>query len=103
MPYYVSLAYVDSRLVEGKGVGRKVRGRMQEACDNRLAIQDLTYDGEKSLLPSNKVERTIIFEDVTSNNSNGHRSLDGHGGDSFRRGESVRGKNGWRTNKGVAR
>ena len=68
----VSLAYEDGRPVDGKGVGRKVIDRVQETYDTELAGKDFAYDGEKSLftvgpLPRNKLEFTVVLEDVISN------------------------------------
>lgn len=71
-PEQVSFSYEDGRPVEGKGVGRKIIGRVQETYDSELAGKDLAYDGEKSLftvgpLPRNKLEFTVVLEDLTSN------------------------------------
>lgn len=68
----VSLAYEDGRPVDGKGVGRKVIDRVQDTYDTELAGKDFAYDGEKSLftvgaLPRNKLEFTVVLEDVQSN------------------------------------
>ncbi|KAK8701304.1 hypothetical protein V6N13_019694 [Hibiscus sabdariffa] len=81
--YCVSLSYEDGRLVDGKGVGRKVIDRVQETYSNELDGKDFAYDGEKSLftvgpLPNNKHEFTVVLEDVTSNRNNGNASPDGH-------------------------
>ncbi|XP_050285590.1 protein argonaute 4 isoform X2 [Quercus robur] len=82
--YSVSLAYEDGRPVDGKGVGRKVIDRVQETYDTELAGKDFAYDGEKSLftvgpLPRNKLEFTVVLEDVISNRNNGNSSPNGHG------------------------
>ncbi|XP_062171432.1 protein argonaute 4-like [Alnus glutinosa] len=82
--YSVSVTYEDGRPVEGKGVGRKVIDRVKETYDTELAGKDFAYDGEKSLftvgsLPRNKLEFTVVLEDVQSNRNNGNRSPDGHG------------------------
>ena len=68
----VSVSYEDGRPVDGKGVGRKVIDRVHETYDTELAGKDFAYDGEKSLftvgpLPRNKLEFTVVIEDVTSN------------------------------------
>ncbi|XP_047325590.1 protein argonaute 4A [Impatiens glandulifera] len=75
--YCVSLAYEDGRPVEGKGVGRKVIDRVRETYATELDGKDFAYDGEKSLftvgsLPRNKLEFTVVLEDVTSNRNNGN-------------------------------
>jgi eukaryotic translation initiation factor 2C len=67
----VSLAYEDGRPVDGKGVGRKVIDRVHETYDTEFG-KDFAYDGEKSLftvgpLPRNKLEFTVVLEDVVSN------------------------------------
>ncbi|XVE79725.1 hypothetical protein DITRI_Ditri14bG0080200 [Diplodiscus trichospermus] len=81
--YSVSLSYEDGRPVDGKGVGRKVIDTVHETYRSELAGKDFAYDGEKSLftigsLPSNKLEFTVVLEDVTSNRNNGNASPDGH-------------------------
>ncbi|KAB1226561.1 Protein argonaute 4 [Morella rubra] len=82
--YSVSVTYEDGRPVDGKGVGRKVIDRVQETYDSELAGKDFAYDGEKSLftvgpLPRNKLEFTVVLEDVQSNRNNGNCSPDGYG------------------------
>uniref|UniRef100_A0A2N9FLS5 Piwi domain-containing protein n=1 Tax=Fagus sylvatica TaxID=28930 RepID=A0A2N9FLS5_FAGSY len=82
--YSVSLAYEDGRPVDGKGVGRKVIDRVQDTYDTELAGKDFAYDGEKSLftvgaLPRNKLEFTVVLEDVQSNRNNGNCSPDAQG------------------------
>ncbi|OAY23969.1 protein argonaute 4 isoform X1 [Manihot esculenta] len=82
--YSVSLSYEDGRPVDGKGVGRKVIDRVQETYDSELDGKNFAYDGEKSLftigsLPRNKLEFTVVLEDVTSNRNNGNASPEGHG------------------------
>ncbi|KAE8037699.1 hypothetical protein FH972_010266 [Carpinus fangiana] len=82
--YSVSVTYEDGRPVEGKGVGRKVIDRVKETYDSELSGKDFAYDGEKSLftvgsLPRNKLEFTVVLEDVQSNRNNGNRSPDVNG------------------------
>ncbi|KAK4279249.1 hypothetical protein QN277_016979 [Acacia crassicarpa] len=82
--YSVAFSYEDGRPVEGKGVGRKIIDRVQETYDSELAGKDFAYDGEKSLftvgpLPRNKLEFTVVLEDLTFNRNNGNCSPDGHG------------------------
>ncbi|KAF7831507.1 protein argonaute 4-like [Senna tora] len=82
--YSVSFSYEDGRPVEGKGVGRKIIDRVQETYASELAGKDFAYDGEKSLftvgpLPRNKLEFTVVLEDITSSRNNGNNSPDGHG------------------------
>ncbi|XP_004491186.1 protein argonaute 4-like [Cicer arietinum] len=82
--YSVALFYEDGRPVEGKGAGRKLLDRVQETYDSELNGKDLAYDGEKTLftigsLAQNKLEFTVVLEDVTSNRNNGNASPDGHG------------------------
>ena len=68
----VALFYEDGRPVDGKGIGRKVLDRVHETYDTELAGKEFAYDGEKSLftvgaLPRNKLEFTVVLEDITSN------------------------------------
>ncbi|XP_061341623.1 protein argonaute 4-like [Gastrolobium bilobum] len=82
--YSVSFSYEDGRPVEGKGVGRKVIDRVQETYGSELNGKDFAYDGEKTLftigsLARNKLEFTVVLEDVISNRNNGNCSPDGHG------------------------
>ncbi|KAK4477948.1 hypothetical protein RD792_017213 [Penstemon davidsonii] len=82
--YSVALFYEDGRPVDGKGVGRKVLDRVHETYDTELAGKEFAYDGEKSLftvgsLPHNKLEFTVVLENVTSNRNNGNASPGGHG------------------------
>lgn len=67
----VALFYEDGRPVDGKGVGRKVLDRVRDTYDSELSGKEFAYDGEKSLftvgsLPRNKLEFTVVLEDVTS-------------------------------------
>lgn len=67
----VSLSYEDGRPVDGKGIGRKVIDKVHETYRSELANKDFAYDGEKSLftvgaLPRNKLEFTVVLEDVSS-------------------------------------
>lgn len=71
----VALSYEDGRPVDGKGVGRKVIDKVHETYNSELAGKDFAYDGEKSLftvgpLPRNKLEFTVVLEDITSNRYN---------------------------------
>ncbi|XP_057526284.1 protein argonaute 4B-like [Amaranthus tricolor] len=81
--YSVNLMYEDGRPVEAKGVGRKVLDRVQETYDTELSGKSFAYDGEKSLftvgaLPGNKLEFTVVLDEVTSaRNNNGNASPDG--------------------------
>lgn len=82
--YSVALSYEDGRPVEGKGAGRKVLDRVQETYNSMLNGKELAYDGEKTLftigsLAQNKLEFTVVLEDVTSSRNNGNCSPDGNG------------------------
>ncbi|KAL8145998.1 hypothetical protein AgCh_003945 [Apium graveolens] len=77
--YSVALFYEDGRPVDGKGIGRKVLDRVHETYKAELEGKDFAYDGEKSLftvgaLPRNKLEFTVVLEDISSNRSNGNSS-----------------------------
>lgn len=72
MSEQVALFYEDGRPVDAKGIGRRVLDRVQETYDSELSGKQFAYDGEKSLftvgaLPRNKLEFTVVLEDVTSN------------------------------------
>ncbi|OVA15617.1 Argonaute/Dicer protein [Macleaya cordata] len=82
--YSVTLFYDDGRPVEGKGVGRKVIDRVQETYATELAGKDFAYDGEKSLftvgpLPRNKLEFTVVLDEISSNRNAGNGSPGGSG------------------------
>ncbi|KAG6605852.1 Protein argonaute 4, partial [Cucurbita argyrosperma subsp. sororia] len=82
--YSVALSYEDGRPVDGKGAGRKVIDKVHETYHSELAGKDFAYDGEKSLftvgpLPRNKLEFTVVLEDVSSNRNNGNCSPEGPG------------------------
>lgn len=82
--YSVSVSYEDGRPVDAKGVGRRVMDRVQETYSSELSGKDFAYDGEKSLftigpLPRNKLEFTVVLEDVSSSRNNGNASPDAHG------------------------
>ncbi|KAL3653292.1 Protein argonaute-4 [Castilleja foliolosa] len=81
--YSVALFYEDGRPVDGKGVGRKVLDRVQQTYDTELGGRVFAYDGEKSLftvgaLPRNKMEFTVVLDDITSTRNTGNSSP-GHG------------------------
>ncbi|KAG5560790.1 hypothetical protein RHGRI_003965 [Rhododendron griersonianum] len=74
----VALFYVDGRPVDGNGISRKVLDSGHATYDTELAGKDFAYDGVKSLftlgpLPRNKLEFTIVLEDVVNRN-NGNQS-----------------------------
>ncbi|KAF8009416.1 hypothetical protein BT93_J0414 [Corymbia citriodora subsp. variegata] len=77
--YSVSVSYEDGRPVDAKGVGRRVMDRVQVTYSSELSGKDFAYDGEKSLftigpLPRNKLEFTVVLEDVSSSRNNGNAS-----------------------------
>ncbi|XP_062082380.1 protein argonaute 4-like [Humulus lupulus] len=82
--YSVALFYEDGRPVDGKGVGRKVIDRVHETYKSDLGGKNFAYDGEKSLftvgpLPGNKLEFTVVLEDVSSDRVNGSQSPNAEG------------------------
>lgn len=65
------MSYEDGHPVDAKGIGRRVMDRVQETYSSELSGKDFAYDGEKSLftigsLPRNKMEFTVVLEDVSS-------------------------------------
>ncbi|CAH9073345.1 unnamed protein product [Cuscuta epithymum] len=75
--YSVSLTYEDGNAVDAKGVGRRVIDQVYETYGSELAGKHLAYDGDKTLftlgaLPGNKLEFTVVLDDMISNrNTNG--------------------------------
>lgn len=74
--YCVSIFYEDGKPVDAKGIGRKIIDRVKETYDTELGGKNFAYDGEKSLftngaLPLNKLEFSVVLEDINSNRSNG--------------------------------
>ncbi|WVZ10684.1 hypothetical protein V8G54_015214, partial [Vigna mungo] len=73
------------RLVEGKGVERKVLDIVHESYNSELNRKDFVYDGEETLftpssLSRNHLEFIAVLEDVVSvGRNNGNASPDGHG------------------------
>ncbi|MED6191835.1 Protein argonaute-4 [Stylosanthes scabra] len=68
--YSVAMSYEDGNPVEAKGIGRKVIDKVYETYDE-LKSKNFAYDGEKSLftlgsLKENKMEFTVVLEDLTS-------------------------------------
>ncbi|GMY09800.1 protein argonaute 16 [Fagus crenata] len=74
--YSVSITAEDNRVVEGKGIGRKVIDRLYQTYASELAHKKFAYDGEKSLytvgpLPQNKFEFQVVLEDSFSKRDTG--------------------------------
>ncbi|XP_009590319.2 protein argonaute 4A-like [Nicotiana tomentosiformis] len=86
--YSVALNYEDGNPVEAKGIGRKILDKVQQTYALELAGKDFAYDGEKSLftigaLPHNKLEFTVVLEDLSSSSRSTTRggSLEGSPGE----------------------
>ncbi|CAM8969562.1 hypothetical protein QQ045_003373 [Rhodiola kirilowii] len=82
--YSVALFYEDGRPIDGKGAGRRIIDKVKDTYDSELAGKDFAYDGEKSLftigaLPRNKLEFTVVLEEISSNRNNGNSSPGGDG------------------------
>lgn len=65
----VSITSEDKRVVDGKGIGRKVVDRLYLTYSSELAGKKFAYDGEKSLytvgpLPQNNFEFTVVVEEL---------------------------------------
>ena len=65
----VSITSEDKRVVDGKGIGRKVIDRLYLTYSSELAGKKFAYDGEKSLytvgpLPQNNFEFTVVVEEL---------------------------------------
>uniref|UniRef100_A0A1J3FU44 Protein argonaute 4 n=1 Tax=Noccaea caerulescens TaxID=107243 RepID=A0A1J3FU44_NOCCA len=81
--YSVALFYEDGRPVEQKGVGRKVLDKVHETYRSDLDGKEFAYDGEKTLftfgaLPSNKLDFSVILEEVSVSRTNGNSSPNGN-------------------------
>ncbi|CAH8383280.1 unnamed protein product [Eruca vesicaria subsp. sativa] len=69
--YSVAITYEDGRPVEAKGIGRKILEKVQETYRTDLGSKYFAYDGEKTLftvgpLPSNKLDFSVVLEDIPS-------------------------------------
>jgi eukaryotic translation initiation factor 2C len=65
------MKYEDDQPADGKGIGRKVIDKLQQAYHSELSNKDFAYDGEKSLftvgaLPQNNNEFTVVLEDAST-------------------------------------
>uniref|UniRef100_A0A7N0SX97 Argonaute 4 n=1 Tax=Kalanchoe fedtschenkoi TaxID=63787 RepID=A0A7N0SX97_KALFE len=81
--YSVALFYEDGRPIDGKGAGRKIIDKVQDTYGSELAGKEFAYDGEKSLftigaLPRNKLEFTVVLEEISSSRNNGNSSPTGN-------------------------
>ena len=61
----------DDKVVDGKGIGRKVIDKMLQTYSSELPGKDFACDGEKCLftvgpLPRNNFEFTVIMEEISS-------------------------------------
>ncbi|KAF2922220.1 hypothetical protein DAI22_07g096200 [Oryza sativa Japonica Group] len=79
--YSVSIKSEDDKVIDGKGIGRKVMDKVLQTYSSELAGKEFAYDGEKCLftvgpLPQNNFEFTVILEETSSRAAGG--SL-GHG------------------------
>ena len=67
----MSIKSDDDKVVDGKGIGRKVIDKMLQTYSSELAGKDFAYDGEKCLftvgpLPQNNFEFTVIMEETST-------------------------------------
>ncbi|KAJ7949449.1 Argonaute family protein [Quillaja saponaria] len=70
--YSVAISYEDGHPADAKGIGRRVMDKVYETYSSDLQGKDFAYDGEKSLftlgsLPCNKLEFTVVLDDISSN------------------------------------
>ncbi|XP_010657243.1 protein argonaute 16 [Vitis vinifera] len=80
--YSVSITSEDKRVVDGKGIGRKVIDRLYLTYSSELAGKKFAYDGEKSLytvgpLPQNNFEFTVVVEELLARSANGSPGANG--------------------------
>ncbi|KAK1280073.1 Protein argonaute 4B [Acorus gramineus] len=83
--YSVALKYEDDRPVDGKGIGRRVIDKLQQAYSSELGGKDFAYDGEKSLftigaLPQKNNEFLVVLDEISSDRvaTNGNGSPGGN-------------------------
>ncbi|CAN6574208.1 unnamed protein product [Malus baccata var. baccata] len=74
--YSVSITSEDNKVVEGKGIGRKLIDRLYQTYSSELGGKKFAYDGEKALytvgpLPQNKLEFTVVLEETFAKHENG--------------------------------
>ncbi|XP_015696506.1 protein argonaute 16 [Oryza brachyantha] len=79
--YCVSIKSEDDKVIDGKGIGRKVMDKLLQTYSSELAGKEFAYDGEKCLftvgpLPQNNFEFTVILEETSSRAAGGSP---GHG------------------------
>ncbi|KAL2536860.1 Protein argonaute 4 [Forsythia ovata] len=82
--YSVSIMYEDGTDVDAKNVGRRILDKVHETYSSDLNGKYFAYDGEKSLftigsLPRNKLEFTVVLDDVSSNRKLDSGDFGGHG------------------------
>ncbi|KAJ1289157.1 hypothetical protein BS78_02G142900 [Paspalum vaginatum] len=80
--YSVCIKSEDDKVVDGKGIGRKVIDKLLQTYSSELDGKDFAYDGEKCLftvgpLPQNNFEFTVILEETSSSRAVG--GSPGHG------------------------
>ncbi|KAL2230587.1 UNVERIFIED_CONTAM: Protein argonaute 4A [Sesamum indicum] len=90
--YSVSIKYEDDSPADAKGIGRKVLDKVHDTYASELAGKRFAYDGEKSLftvgpLPQNKLEFTVVLEEISSNRKiwSGSHGADGSPDESDRK------------------
>uniref|UniRef100_A0A0D9XB38 Piwi domain-containing protein n=1 Tax=Leersia perrieri TaxID=77586 RepID=A0A0D9XB38_9ORYZ len=79
--YSVSIKSEDDKVIDGKGIGRKVMNKLLQTYSSELDGKEFAYDGEKCLftvgpLPQNHFEFTVILEETSSRAAGGSP---GHG------------------------
>ncbi|KAL2497839.1 Protein argonaute 4 [Abeliophyllum distichum] len=82
--YSVNIMYEDGTDVDAKNVGRRILDKVHETYSSDLNSKYFAYDGEKSLftigsLPRNKLEFTVVLDDVSSNRKLDSGDLGGPG------------------------
>lgn len=71
MHVQVVIKYEDDKIVENKGIGRKVMEKLVQMYSSELVGKDFAYDGEKSFftvepLPQDIFEFMVVLEEVSS-------------------------------------
>ncbi|XP_058081084.1 protein argonaute 16-like [Magnolia sinica] len=90
--YSVSITSDDNKVVEGKGIGRRVMDKVYQTYSSELEGKQFAYDGEKSLftvgpLPQNNFEFMVVLEEASARRGGGNGSpgLNGSPGEGDRK------------------
>ncbi|XP_045814112.1 protein argonaute 16 isoform X1 [Trifolium pratense] len=91
--YSVTITSEDKRVIENKGIGRKLIDKLHQTYSSELGGKSFVYDGDRTLytvgpLPDNKFEFTVLLEESFAK----HSSTECPGADGSPHGENKRSK-----------